>query len=69
MARVLPGAAGAIKDRPGATTSGFAKPSNQEGPRELKGSMRSSALMTVLRGFIEPTVMADGALPGEAMPP
>ncbi len=54
---------------PGASTSGFAYPSNQLGPRELYGATVSSACVAVLFRFTVPTVMADGALPGDEMPP
>src|SRR5258705_13710834 len=53
---------------PGATTSGFAKPSYQVGPDELYGAIRSSLLIAVSKVLLAPTVIASGALPGEVMP-
>ena len=54
---------------PGATTSGFASASYQVGPRELKSATMSSTRARVWNVCAAPTVMADGALPGELMPP
>src|SRR5688572_14061189 len=53
---------------PGARTSGLTKPSYHVGPRELNGDTSSSKreLEPLLRS--EPTVRADGALPGELIP-
>ena len=48
--------------------SGFARPSNQDGPRELYGATVSSIRVAVPFVSSAPTVMADGALPGDAMP-
>ena len=53
---------------PGATTSGLAKASNHVGPRELYGATASSPRATVSCVIAAPTVIADGALPGEVMP-
>src|SRR5690242_17127431 len=53
---------------PGASRSGFAKPSYHVGPRELYGATLSSARETVSAPRSAPTVIADGALPGEVMP-
>ena len=53
----------------GATTSGLAKPSYQEGPRELKGATVSSVRVSVWAVLLAPTLRAEGALPGEVMPP
>ena len=58
----------AVRACPGATTSGFAWPSYQVGPRELYAAMLSSLRLLVPFVSRAPTVMADGALPGEAMP-
>src|SRR3954463_12973076 len=65
---VLPLAATDRRLSPGATTTGLAKPSYHEGPRELYGATRSSPRATVSNVFTAPTVMADGALPGDATP-
>jgi hypothetical protein len=65
---VLARAAFETMPAPGATTSGLAMPSYQDGPRELKLVTRSSARRSVPKVFEAPTVIADGALPGEAMP-
>ena len=54
---------------PGATRSGFAMPSYHVGPRELNAAMRSSERFSVPAVCAAPTVMADGALPGDVMPP
>src|SRR5690242_5203323 len=54
---------------PGATTSGFANPSYHVGPRELYGATTSSSRTIVLKVDAAPTVMADGALPGDVTPP
>src|SRR5712691_2952321 len=53
---------------PGATTSGLAKPSYQDGPRELYGATTSSPRPMVPNVRAAPTVMADGAFPGDVMP-
>jgi hypothetical protein len=49
-------------------TSGLAIPSYHDGPRELYPARRSSVRTTVLFVVAAPTVIAEGALPGEAMP-
>src|SRR5207247_6507816 len=54
---------------PGATRSGFASPSIQVGPRELYTGIVSSPRPTVPCVLSAPTVIADGALPGDVMPP
>ena len=48
--------------------SGFAKPSYQDGPRELYGATPSSVRVRVFLVSEAPVVIADGALPGEPMP-
>src|SRR5687768_5239396 len=48
--------------------SGLTKPSYHVGPRELKGDTSSSARELVDLCRSDPTVRADGALPGELMP-
>ena len=53
---------------PGATMSGLANASYQVGPRELKRATLSSERVSVSNVSIAPTVIADGALPGELMP-
>src|SRR5258705_396392 len=53
---------------PGATTSGFTKPSCHVGPRELYADTSSSAGVTVPFVLPATTVIADGALPGEVTP-
>src|SRR5437762_1697532 len=53
---------------PGATRSGLAYPLYQAGPRELYGGTWSSARPAVSRVFAAPTVIAEGAFPGEVMP-
>ena len=53
---------------PGATTSGFTKPSNHVGPRDEKSGITSSVRVVVCRVSIAPTVIADGALPGDVRP-
>ena len=54
--------------RPGAATSGLRKPSIAVSPRELQSAMRSSLRAAVPIVSTAPTVIADGALPGEVMP-
>jgi hypothetical protein len=49
-------------------TSGFRRPSYHVGPRELNGDTSSSRRDAVDLCRAEPTVSADGALPGEVMP-
>ena len=49
-------------------TSGLLRPSNHVGPRELNGDTSSSLRVAVDLVRAEPTVSADGALPGEVMP-
>src|SRR5438128_12368059 len=49
-------------------TSGFTVPSYQAGPRELYGATTSSPRVTVFMLIAAPIVIADGALPGDAMP-
>ena len=51
---------------PGAMMSGFANASYHVGPRELYEGMVSSDRASVCFVSSAPTVMADGALPGEA---
>ena len=53
---------------PGATTSGLANASNHAGPRELYGATTSSSRVVVFRVIAAPTVIADGALPGDVIP-
>ena len=53
---------------PGATRSGLAVPSYHVGPRELYAATRSSVRMLVSNVLTDPTVIADGALPGDRMP-
>src|SRR5689334_23251160 len=53
---------------PGATRSGFWKPSYQVGPRDEYHGMLSSLRVAVPFMSSDPTVMADGALPGEFIP-
>src|SRR5262245_59435766 len=53
---------------PGATMSGFARPEYHAGPRELYGATASSKRDTVFCVFSAPTVMTDGALPGDVIP-
>ena len=48
---MLPSAATDSRLSPGATTSGFAKPSYHDGPRELYGATRSSSRVTVSKVF------------------
>jgi hypothetical protein len=48
--------------------SGLAKPSYQEGPRELYGATTSSSRRTVFCVMAAPTQMADGALHGDVTP-
>ena len=43
-------------------------PSYQDGPRELYGATRSSSRDAVPFVMDAPTVIADGALPGEVTP-
>jgi hypothetical protein len=64
----LPTAATERTFSPGATTSGLRNPSYHVGPRELNAETRSSSRVIVSKRFVEPLVIADGALPGEAMP-
>ena len=54
---------------PGATTSGLTARSMAVGPRELYGATRSSDRVRVPAVSMAPTVMANGELPGEVMPP
>src|SRR5205085_3530819 len=61
-------AASETSPTPGATTSGFAKPSYHVGPRELNHAIRSSSCDTVFLLSTAPTVMAEGALPGDRIP-
>ena len=65
---MLLGAATESRLCPGATKSGLANPSYHDGPRELYGATRSSPRVTVSTCATAPTVIADGALPGDAMP-
>ena len=58
----------AVSAWPGARTSGLMVPSYQVGPRELNGETSSSSRAPVPFVRSEPTVNADGALPGELMP-
>src|SRR6185295_16867922 len=53
---------------PGATMSGFCNPSYHVGPRELYHATVSSAREIVCSVSTAPTVIADGAFPGEVMP-
>ncbi len=53
---------------PGAMMSGLLRPSNHVGPRELNIETSSSPRDAVALWRAEPTVNADGALPGEVMP-
>src|SRR4051812_38457461 len=53
---------------PGATTSGLTKASNHVGPRELYGATTSSPRVVVSCVIAAPTVIADGALPGDVTP-
>src|SRR5688500_14955826 len=48
--------------------SGFAYPSYHDGPRELYAATRSSSRLTVPKVRTEATEIADGALPGDAVP-
>src|SRR6185436_20884191 len=66
---MLPGATGATSLWPGATTSGFAKPSYHVGPLELYGLTRSSERRFVPPRISAPTVSEPGAFPGDAIPP
>ena len=65
MYSVLLSAAAATRRCPGATTSGFAAASYQVGPRELYDATRSSRGDAVFIVSSAPTVIADGALPGD----
>src|SRR5262244_1016686 len=53
---------------PGATMSGLTNPSYHVGPRELYSATTSSVRVVVSNVRVAPTVMADGAFPGELMP-
>jgi hypothetical protein len=66
--RVFPDQVTAVSAWPGATTSGFVNPSYHVGPRELYAVMASSDRVVVPLVSNAPTVIADGALPGDAMP-
>jgi hypothetical protein len=66
--RRLPTAATDRTFSPGATTSGFRNPSYHVGPRELNAETRSSSREIVSNMFVDPLVIAEGALPGDAMP-
>src|SRR5262245_48248115 len=68
VSSVLPDASFEISACPGARMSGLPMPSYHVGPRELKGATRSSPREIVPLVTAAPTVMADGALPGDAMP-
>src|SRR5688572_12972245 len=54
---------------PGASTSGLMRPSYHVGPRELNRDTSSSERSRFRLDRSEPTVSADGALPGELIPP
>src|SRR5688572_11642576 len=54
---------------PGASTSGLMRPSYHVGPRELNGDTSSSERSRFLFDRSDPTVSAEGALPGELIPP
>ena len=54
---------------PGAARSGFTARSNLVGPRELYDATVSSDRLVVPHVFSAPTVIANGELPGEVMPP
>jgi hypothetical protein len=62
------GAMSDMRDKPGATTSGFANASYHVGPRELNGATRSSARVSLSFVLVAPTVMTEGAFPGEVNP-
>src|ERR1051326_5433295 len=53
---------------PGATRSGFGSASYHVGPAALYGVSRSSPRSSVFAVSNAPTVIADGALPGQVMP-
>jgi hypothetical protein len=53
---------------PGARTSGLIRPSYHVGPRELNFETSSSVRSAVFFVRSEPTVSAEGALPGEVTP-
>ncbi len=67
-ASALPGASSDGSMWPGATTSGLTRPSYHVGPRELYRDSRSSPRSAVPSWSNAPTVMAEGALPGDVMP-
>jgi hypothetical protein len=69
VSSVLPAALSDTNAWPGATMSGFAWPSYHAGPRELHGATSSSRREIVSIVMSDPTVIADGAVPGDAMPP
>ena len=50
------------------TTSGLAKPSYHVGPRELYGATASCVIVWLPRASTDPTLIADGALPGDVIP-
>src|SRR3954465_13432780 len=61
---VAPGAASETRCAPGATTSGFARPSVAVGPRPEKFGSTSSFVATVPLSSMAPTVMTNGSLAG-----
>src|SRR5205085_5810202 len=54
---------------PGATRSGYNRPSTRAGPREEYDATRSSERALVCCVFVAPTVMTRGEFAGESMPP
>ena len=61
---VLPGERRLTIRRPGATTSGFARPSTEVGPRDDHDASESSAVVAVPLSSTPPTVITYGSLPG-----
>ncbi len=68
-ASVEPGASSPRILLPGATRSGLISPSNRVGPRELYVHTTSSDRCAVAFVFRQPTVIANGELPGTLIPP
>src|SRR4051812_14941398 len=66
---VAPGAASDTRCAPGATRSGFARPSATVGPCELKFGIESSRGLTVPLSKLAPTVRTKGSSPGLEMVP
>src|SRR6266849_7685144 len=62
--RVLPGDRKLTIFRPGAATSGFARPSTAVGPRDDHDARASPTVVAVPLSSIAPTVITYGSLPG-----